>query len=210
MATSTRENASTGDDNNPASTPAPVPNGEAVKTWTQPTRYHQISATGRERGYFIRVPHLPVIDDIARSYGPEMAQIWYKAALRQLTQLGQARGSAKDVAKTREAEQAAIEKAFAEFASGSLIMRGDDTDEGESTGVFNKALKEAASPMITEALEKAGKPVTADYIDLAFTQYYSTLVERFGGEVAARGYVPTKKGAAKAEGEKISLDLALA
>lgn len=189
--------------------PTPVPNGEVKKTFVQPTRYHQISATGRERGYFVRVPHLPVIDDIAATYGADMASIWYKAALRQLTQLGQARGSAKDVAKTREAEQAAIEKAFAEFASGTLTMRGDDTDEGDSTGLFNRALKEAASPTLTAALEKVGKPATADYIDLAFSQYYAALVERFGSEVAARGYVPNKKGAAKAEGEKVSLELSI-
>lgn len=203
MANTSRQNV----ENNGENTGA-TPNGE-TKPWVQPVEYHQISATGRERGYFIRIPHLPVLDDIAAKYGPDMARIWYRAAKRQLTQLGQARGSAKDVAKTREAEQAAIEKSFADFAAGTLSLRGDDTDEGESAGIFNRALKEAAAPTLTAALEKAGKPATADYLDLAFTQYYPQLVERFGSEVAARGYVPTKKGAAKAEGEKVSLELSL-
>lgn len=209
MATSTRNNPNenTGEQTGENTLPT-----EPVKTWHQPTRFHQISATGRDRGYFIRVPHLPVIDDIARSYGPEMAQIWYKAALRQLTQLGQARGSAKDVAKTREAEQAAIEKAFADFAAGTLTMRGDDLDDGESTGLFNKALRDHPPlvALLSEALTKAGHEVNSDNLDAAFKQYYATLVERFGAEVAAAGYVPTKKGSRGASGETPKLELSLA
>jgi hypothetical protein len=182
------------------------PNGE-LKTWTQPIRYHQISATGRGRGYFIRVPHLPVIDDIAKSYGPEMAQIWYKAALRQLTQLGQARAGAKEVPQTREAEQAAAEASFAEFANGSLKMRGDNDEDDEDDkvdgGKFNTLLLAACRDTLIASLAAIDKG--PEYLDQAFKQYYPTLVERFGPAVAAQGYTPTKKGASKDKTAKVDL-----
>lgn len=186
---------------------ASKPNG----AWKQPTVYHAVSATGRGRGYFVRVPHSSVLDTIAEVYGADVAQHWHRAMLRYLTQLGQARASAKDVAQTREAETAAIEKAFSEFANGTLSVRGDDTDESESNGGFAAAFRRhpKVRDTVRNSLAQAGHPTTDDYIDTGISQYWDSLLSMLGNDVAAEGYTPTKRGAGGAKADKPKLELKL-
>ena len=171
------------------------PNG----AWVQPVTYHAVSATNRGRGYYVRVPNIPALDTIAEMHGGEYASIWHRAMLRYLTQLGQSRASAKDVAHTPEAEKAAIVKAFAEFADGSLSVKGGDTDDSESAGGFAKAfrnhsaVRSAAATALNNAKQNGNDNAL---VDQAITAYWDTLVEKFGEQVAAEGYKPTKKNAA--------------
>lgn len=175
-----------------------APNG----AWVQPVTYHAVSATNRGRGYYVRIPYLPRLTTIAEIHGAEAAEIDFRAIRRYLTQLGQSRAAAKDVAHTPEAEKAAIVKAFAEFADGSLSVKGGDTDDSESAGGFAKAFRNHASvrKAVANALNNAKQNGSDNaLIDQAVTLYWDTLIEKFGDEVAAEGYTPTKKGVATGE-----------
>jgi hypothetical protein len=165
------------------------------ESWTQPTTYHAVSATGRGRGYFVRVPNLPVLETIAREHGPNAAKLWFAAMQRFLTQIGQSRATAKGVPADAESERAAIEKTFGEIANSTLSMRGDDSDEGESSGKFNAALFATVRDRLVEALAEANYPTDEAHLQAAFQQNYEQIVEKYGEEAAARGYTPTKRGA---------------
>lgn len=181
-----------------------VDNETGNETWEQPTTYHAVSATGRGRGYFVKVPHLPVLETIAREHGPNAARLWFAAMQRFLTQIGQSRASAKGVAETREAEQAAIEKTFIEIADSTLTMRGDDSDESESSGKFNSVLFDTVRDRLVEALSAANYPTDEAHLQAAFAQHYDTLVAKYGEEAAARGYTPTKRGSGSGK-DKVQL-----
>ena len=187
--------------------------GEPNGSWVQPVTYHAVSATNRGRGYYVRIPYLPRLTTIAEIHGAEAAEIDFRAIRRYLTQLGQSRASAKDVAHTPEAEKAAIVKAFAEFADGSLSVKGGDTDDSESAGGFAKAfrnhatVRSAAATALNNAKQNGNDNAL---VDLAITKYWDVLVEKFGEQVAAEGYTPTKKGAGTGAGAtQVIGDLAL-
>lgn len=176
---------------------------ETAATYKQPIVYHGVTATGRGRGHFVRVPAMPVLDTIATTYGANVAAMWHGFMVRALTQVGGSRGGAKAVPQNAEAERAAIAAAFAEIAAGTYESSRDDVETSEADNKWNRTLLSVCKPKILEALIEAGQPTTDDFVEAAFKAYYDNLLATYGEEAAAQGFTPSKKGAAKAAGPQL-------